>query len=187
MTNSDRPSCFSAGERRAILDYLRQLLAELTGIDSREPELPEIAALQETGSCFITLRTEGMLRGCIGNTAAFEPLGRNLKRNLLNAATADPVLPPLEAGEVEVTEIEVSILSRPEKAEDISAIVPGRDGVILRLGSRTAVFLPQIAASRRWNRERLLENLALKLGADADAWQSPEAEILTFRTEVFSN
>ena len=177
---------FSAGERRQIIDYLRKLLANLTGVDNREPEMPEIAALKKEGSCFITLRTDGLLRGCIGNSVPFESLGRNLKRNLLNAAAADPVLPPIEAGEVEDVEIEVSILSRPAKITDCTTIVPGRDGVVLRVGNRISAFLPQIAAARNWDRETLLDNLASKLGMEPGIWRTPEAELLTFRTEVFS-
>lgn len=176
----------SGTERREIIACLRQLLAELTGLTRLEPEMPDIPRLRQNGCCFITLRTEGVLRGCIGNTAAFETLGRNLRRNVINAATADPVLPPLEAGEVEDVEIEVAILSTPQPVTDVETIIPGVAGTILRINGRSAVFLPQVAAGRDWSRKELLENLALKAGAAADDWHSPEAELLTFRTEVFS-
>jgi len=44
------------------------------------------------------------------------------------------------------------------------AVQPGRDGVVLRVGERSAVFLPQVATEQGWNRTELLDNLARKAG-----------------------
>ena len=65
------------------------------------------------------------------------------------------------------------------------AIQPGRDGVVLRVGERSAVFLPQVAAEQGWSRLELLDNLALKAGLAPGAWRDKRAALLTFRADVF--
>ena len=61
----------------------------------------------------------------------------------------------------------------------------GRDGVVLRQGGRSAVFLPQVATEQGWDRDTLLAQLSRKAGLPADAWRRPDAELLTFQAQVF--
>ena len=65
------------------------------------------------------------------------------------------------------------------------AVQPGRDGVILTVGDRSAVFLPQVATEQGWNRTELLDNLAQKAGLPAGAWRDKRAKLLTFQADVF--
>jgi AMMECR1 domain-containing protein len=82
-------------------------------------------------------------------------------------------------------EIEISVLTPMVPVPGPDAIVPGRDGVVLRAGGRSAVFLPQVATEQGWGRTELLDNLALKAGLPAGAWRGKDASFLTFQADVF--
>ena len=106
--------------------------------------------LAEPGATFVTLRQGDDLRGCIGSLEARRPLGDDVAANARGAAFADPRFAPLSRHELEVTSIEVSLLSRSEPlpfatAEELFArVVPGVDGIVLEAGARRATFLPQV-------------------------------------------
>ena len=70
-------------------------------------------------------------------------------------------------------------VNRPED------IVVGRDGVVLRVGDRSAVFLPQVATEQGWTRVEMLDNLAMKAGLPASAWRGSSARFQTFQADAF--
>lgn len=106
--------------------------------------------LKENGASFVTLTRQGKLRGCIGSLIAHSALIEDIMTNAYNAAFKDPRFPKLTREEFDSTDIEVSILSEPKEIryEDISdlktKIMPNKDGIILKLGSKQATFLPQV-------------------------------------------
>lgn len=106
--------------------------------------------LKEDGASFVTLTQKGKLRGCIGSLVAHSPLLEDIMSNAYNAAFKDPRFPKLTQEELPLTDIEVSILSVPQKIEyedflDLQTkITPMKDGIILQLGSNQATFLPQV-------------------------------------------
>ena len=53
------------------------------------------AELQEEGACFITLKRNGQLRGCIGSPQAHRPLIQDVADNAFKSAFKDPSVPPL--------------------------------------------------------------------------------------------
>ena len=71
-------------------------------------------------------------------------------------------------------------------AQGSAAARGGRDGVVLRVGDRSAVFLPQVATEQGWSRSELLDNLARKAGLPERAWRGKDATFLTFQADVFS-
>ena len=163
---------FTRAERVRLLQFVREALErDLAGAELPAP--PPFPRLAETGSCFVTLKEAGELRGCIGNIEAFEPLGENLLRNAINASQSDPRFPPLEAEELPFILIELSILTPASPIASAEEFRIGQDGIILRLGGRGAVFLPQVAPDSR------------KAGLPENAWQWPQAELFTFQAEVF--
>lgn len=118
-----------------------------------------------------------MLRGCVGTLEASEPLAVAVADSAVGAAFRDPRFPALEAGELAQVHISISVLDRPQalpardRAQLLSALRPGRDGLILEHGTHRATFLPQV-----WEQlpdpadfiARLLE----KAGLPADYWSS---------------
>ena len=175
---------FTRAERVRLLQFVREALErDLAGAELPAP--PPFPRLAETGSCFVTLKEAGELRGCIGNIEAFEPLGENLLRNAINASQSDPRFPPLEAEELPFILIELSILTPAAPIASAEEFRIGQDGIILRLGGRRAVFLPQVAPEQHWDRETTLRYLSRKAGLPDDAWRRPDARLFTFQAEVF--
>ena len=67
--------------------------------------------LQENGACFVTLTQNQQLRGCIGTLEAHRPLLLDVTANAQAAALRDPRFSPLIASELDITEVEISLLS----------------------------------------------------------------------------
>jgi AmmeMemoRadiSam system protein A len=106
--------------------------------------------LHKNGASFVTLNLDGRLRGCIGSLMATTHLLDDIRKNSKAAAFGDPRFAPLTQSEFERVEIEVSLLSEPKLLDysDVNdlkkKISKGIDGVVLRLGSYQATFLPQV-------------------------------------------
>lgn len=168
--------------RRAIESALRQ---------GSPAELPVLAGnLGVPGGAFVTLRRRGRLRGCIGRVAASEPLARVVAECAAAAATADPRFPHLERSDLHELQIEVSVLSCPQRAMP-EEVQPGIHGLVISRceglpEERRGVLLPQVAAEHRWSTERFLEETCRKAGLAADAWKRPDTRIEIFTAQVFS-
>ncbi|MBU2502439.1 AmmeMemoRadiSam system protein A, partial [bacterium] len=126
----------------------------------------------------------GQLRGCIGHMAEDIPLGQVVGAMAIQAAFNDRRFQPVTARELEDLDIEISVLTPFRAVSGPEAVVVGRDGVVLRKGGRSAVFLPQVATEQGWDRDTLLDQLSLKAGLPADAWRSG-AQLSVFQAEVF--
>lgn len=178
---------FTPEEKRKILAFVRKTIAaEFEGKNVR-PLSGMNGKMKETGSCFVTLHnSQGGLRGCIGNIAAFEPLGKNIAANALNAAFRDPRFPRLLPEELADLEIEVSILTPARPIASPEEFVIGEHGIILQCRGRSAVFLPQVAPEQGWDREATLTHLCYKAGLPFRAWQSEDAKLSVFTAIVFS-
>jgi AmmeMemoRadiSam system protein A len=172
--------------RQAIARRLGQPVGDVDAV----AQAAEEPAFQRRSGTFVTLKIDGRLRGCIGSLAAEETIYTGIQRNALNAAFNDYRFGPLTAEELEQTVIEVSILTPPAplaylNADDlVGKLRPGVDGVILRQGSRSATFLPQV-----WEQlprpEAFLDHLCLKAGLRPEAWRRGEVQVLTYQVVYF--
>ncbi len=140
--------------------------------------------LQVPQGVFVTLRKHGELRGCIGHMAADFPLARAVGQMAMQSAFNDPRFPPLKLNELEGVEIEISALTPMKQVAGPEAILVGRDGVLIRKGNRSAVFLPQVATENHWGKEEMLDNLCRKAGLPAGSWKN-DTRFFTFQAEVF--
>lgn len=184
MQNNFDNYFFNPGERREILHFVRRVIQRRL-LGATLPDPPDIPKLQELGSCFVTLKINDALRGCIGNIGAAEPLGENLKRNALNAAFHDPRFPELEMEELDHVELEVSILTPMRQIKSPEEFVLGKHGILLEMAGHHAVFLPQVPGEQRWSKEDTLCALSEKAGLPAYAWQNPNCKFSVFEAEVF--
>lgn len=131
--------------------------------------------LTEHGACFVTLTQHGDLRGCIGSLQALRPLLHDIKSNAIAAALYDSRFAPLEVEELEVTEIEISLLSASQpmnvydEADALAQLRPDVDGVIFEYGSYRSTFLPQVWENLPLPRE-FLGQLKRKAGLPDDFW-----------------
>ncbi|WP_020589823.1 AmmeMemoRadiSam system protein A [Desulfobacter curvatus] len=140
---------------------------------------------------FVTLHKNGALRGCIGVIEPAEPLRTGVEEIARLAAFKDSRFAPLARDEFDQVDLEISLLSPPEKFEYdvakelVQRLVPLQDGVILKKGSRQATFLPQV-----WKQlpdaASFLSQLCIKAGLDADEWTKGSLTVHTYRVHLFS-
>jgi AmmeMemoRadiSam system protein A len=112
-------------------------------------------------------------------------LGDGIVRAAINAAMHDPRFPPVAVEEVADLDIEISILSPPEKIAP-DAIVAGEHGVLVVRPPDRGVLLPRVATERGWSASQLLEETCAKAGLPRDAWRERETQVFAFTAEVFS-
>lgn len=143
--------------------------------------------LNEKLGAFVTLRKDGNLRGCIGEFEPKEPLYKVVQKKAIDAALNDPRFPPVAFDELKEIEIEISVLSKPEKIDDWKKIQLGKHGVIIRKGLKGGTFLPQVATETGWDLPTFLENLcSQKAGLAKDCYQDSSVNLFTFTAQVFS-
>ncbi len=175
-------------DRTYLLELARGTIAGILEGDSLDDILPDQAelstALQEKCGVFVTLHSGGDLRGCIGYIFPMLPLWEAVMENARNAAFRDPRFTPLQPSELDGIEIEISVLTQPERIDSIDDFVLGRDGIILKRGQHQAVFLPQVAPEQGWDVETTMRHLSMKAGLGPEEWR--ESSIYeTFQAQVF--
>jgi len=136
------------------------------------------------------LTENGQLRGCIGNILPRESLWRAVVDNTRNAAIHDPRFQPVRPDEVNKIKIEISVLTTPQplsfKSPDdlLSKLKPGDDGVVLRIGSAGATFLPQVWEQLP-DKVQFLSQLAQKAGCAPGDWRGANVNVSIYHVEAF--
>ena len=159
--------------RQTLLHYLmhRELL-------DPPPDLP--ADMQRRAGVFVSLKKQGMLRGCIGTCVPTQAnIAREIIHNTVSAATADPRFPVLMWEELEGLEISVDVLTPPERVANPEALDPTRYGVIVRTGERVGVLLPDLPQVKTPSEQVLIARRKAGIAPD-DA-----AEIYRFEVERY--
>jgi AmmeMemoRadiSam system protein A len=178
-------SRLSSDDWLALVEIARRAIASAI-LDKRIPDFPPYpAALSERKGAFVSLYRGGNLRGCVGQVENPGPLADVVARAAISAALHDSRFPPIGAGELATLEIEISVLSAPERILP-DAIVAGRHGLLVVRGSFRGLLLPQVATERKWSGQRLLEETCIKAGLARDSWRDPATEVFGFTAEVFS-
>ena len=177
----------SDAHRKTLLGIARQSIAAV--LDGRAPEwnaddLDE--ALRHPAGAFVTLRTrEGDLRGCIGSIRAADLLYKAIVSSAISAAFRDPRFDPVQAGELEQLEIEISVMGPIELVTNVEEIVVGRDGLIISRGPYAGLLLPQVATEYGWDRETFLDQTCVKAGSPRGAWRAADCRVEKFSAIVF--
>ena len=144
-------------------------------------------ALTQVAGAFVTLHRDNSLRGCIGNIIGKQPLYLTVRDMAIESATGDPRFSPVNLPELKDLKIEISVLTPPQRIDSADEIKLGTDGVIVKRGFQSGVFLPQVATETGWTKDEFLSNLcSAKAGLPADAWKDPKTELYTFTATVFS-
>lgn len=158
---------------RALVIAARAALHDALGAESIP--VPKAALIDEPGASFVTLRQHGELRGCIGSVEPTRPLVEDVCRNAVAAAFRDPRFWRMEPHELAHTRIEVTVLGVPEEIaartedEALRNIEAGVDGVILTVGGRRGVFLPQVWEQLE-DAAEFLSHLKTKAGLPPAGW-----------------
>ena len=190
-----RPSALEAGENtgedafgaetRALLENQGPALLHLAAASIEHglkhgQALPVNGAdhapkLRRDGACFVTLKKNGKLRGCIGSSARHQPLVVDVAANGYAAAFKDPRFSALAEDELDTLVVSVSVLSpsHPMTFADeddlLGQLRPGTDGLIIMDGKCRALFLPSVWKSLP-KREQFLGHLKVKAKLSQDHW-----------------
>ena len=171
-------------QKRAVLELARQsVVARVTGAPSGDrPSVP----LPLASGAFVTIKSGGELRGCLGTLHCRRGLAREVARCAGDAAAEDPRFDPVQPDELSDLSIEVSVLGPLEPIDpfDPEAIVIGRHGLVVERGRHRGLLLPQVATEWRWTRDQFLGQTCIKAGLPPDAWQHG-AKVFRFDAEVF--
>lgn len=178
MLNSEQKKELLNIARKTIESYLR---------DKKVPEFKETDPdLLRPEGAFVTLHKKKELRGCIGNIIGTQPLWLTVRDMAIQSSTRDPRFEPVAPDELKDIKIEISVLSQPERVQNVDEIKMGTHGVIVKRGLNSGVFLPQVATETGWSRDEFLSNLcATKAGLPADAWKDKKTELYIFTAQVF--
>ena len=169
-------------DRKTLLGLARDAVAAAASGDDlptlRNPNGP----LREKGAVFITLRSGGELRGCIGHLEAHEALWESVRDMAAAAAVRDPRFSPVRPEELPGIDIELSVLSpmtpiRPQE------IVIGTHGLYVKKDGIGGLLLPQVAVEWNWGPEEFVRRTFDKAGL-----RHPDPQVLLygFSVEHFS-
>lgn len=179
----------SLKEKQVLISMARKTLEMyykkkdyLTNIEKRD-KLTE--NLRKKTGVFVTLREKGELRGCIGSIVGIKPLYQGVMENVINAAYRDPRFVPVKKKELDIIDIEISVMTPLKKIRDYKKIRLGIDGVIIKKGYNQAVYLPQVAKETGWDIDEFLSHLCRKAGLRNNAYKSKDMEFYIFQAIVF--
>ena len=156
-----------------LLPLARAAIARELG--KAHPVEEEAPWLREHGACFITLKQDEKLRGCIGTLRAHRALVEDVRANAVAAAFRDPRFKPLSAAEFESVEVEISLLSALEpmtfsdEQDALAQLRVGRDGLVFEYGYHSSTFLPQVWEDLQDPTE-FIAHLKYKAGLPPDFW-----------------
>ncbi len=138
-------------ERRAREDCFVRLARETIEkyVTSRErntvPDWVTPEMREKKAGVFVSIHKEGRLRGCIGTILpAYGCVAEEIIGNAVSAATRDPRFDPIGPEELERLEINVDVLSEPEKIAGREDLDVKKYGVIVTSGAKRGLLLPDL-------------------------------------------
>ena len=141
--------------------------------------------LAEPRGVFTAIYSGDKLRGCVGFPAATLSLFKAVVETARAAASEDPRFAPVSLPEARTLRISISILS-PLRSIAPPEIEIGRHGLVISLGGRRGLLLPQVPVEHGWDKNTFLDQTCLKAGLPPDAWRHG-ARIEAFTAEVFGD
>jgi len=173
----------SEADRQSLLRLAREtIVARVMRQAEPTPEPTDVLSLR--AGVFVTIHSRGDLRGCIGHIEPNETLGALIPRCAIAAATSDPRFPAVSVTELPTLDIELSIVGPLEPVHGPDDFEIGRHGLVVEMGVRRGLLLPQVATEWKWNRETFLAQTCHKAGLATEAWKHG-ATVWKFEAEVF--
>ncbi len=186
---TDWTAQLSHANKKTLLSLARRTLANHLESQKVTDFKPESNIFLQPAAAFVTLKKNGMLRGCIGHMEPTQPLWEMVRDRTLDAALRDPRFKPVLKSELKDIHIEISLLSpKVEVKNPLEEIELGRDGLWLEIGANRGVFLPQVPVEQGWKSiEEYLDHLCRKAHIfKPGCWRNPEARIHRFTALVFA-
>jgi MEMO1 family protein len=140
LTRRNREDNFVRLARLAIEDYIREQKRVSLPEELKDPELEG-----PSKGVFVSIKSSGGLRGCIGTTIGTQrSLADEIIHNAIQAATEDPRFPEIEPWELEHLTVSVDVLSKGELVPGVESLDPKTYGVIVESEFRRGLLLPDL-------------------------------------------
>ncbi len=175
-------------ERDSLIRLAHAAARKALGIRPGEPVPERDGGLLEPGRVLLTWRRDGRPRGSAGPAQAFRPLVEEVERTAVAALLEDPRFPPSTARDYLLLTVEIAVLGPFEPIHSPLAVEIGRHGLSIEKGSRRAVLLPAVPLEWRWDAVQFLDQLCLKAGLPASAWnEGRDVKLYRFEADVFGD
>jgi AmmeMemoRadiSam system protein A len=181
---------FDSNQKKALLKLARESIESF--YNKKEVDLSLYSEFSTPMGVFVTLKINGVLRGCIGYSQGYHPLNESIFKAARAAAFEDSRFDPVSKDEFKNVTIELSVLTTPKLitvkgySDYITKIDIGSDGLILEYGPNSGLLLPQVPGEQGWDVKEYLENLCYKAGISKYDWKEPGIKISKFQAIVFS-
>jgi len=170
-------------------EYLLEVARKAVENSVRLKELPALSSIPERltkkRGAFITLKINGVLRGCVGEIFAQKPLVEAVQSCAVKSALEDKRFPPVIESELSHLEYEISVLTPLKPLETLTDIEIGKNGLLVVREEKSGVLLPRVPVSNGWDRFQFLERTCLKAELPKDAWKDPNTLVFIFSAEAF--
>ncbi len=187
VLKKEEAGMLTKSEQKRLLEIARKTI-EASAEDRPLPVFKEYSAgLLSHRGVFVTLQMKGRLRGCIGTFTSDEALYKTVAKMAVASSTQDYRFSPVKMDELKDITIEISVLTESTEVSSWRDVRLGQDGVIIRKGYSSGVFLPQVATETGWDLETFLSELcAQKAGLRWDCYKDPSTKIYTFQAYIFN-
>lgn len=157
------------GERLGEKDVPSKLRAEL-----------EDAAPKGAAGCFVSLKKDGELRGCIGTILPTKPtLRQEILSNAVAAGAHDPRFSPVSEDELPELVYDVDVLSKPEPIRGPGQLDTKRYGVIVSTrDGRRGLLLPDLDGVDTIEQQVRIAARKGGIDLDRDDWQLERFEVV---------
>ena len=167
-----------------LLRIARATLREFLWSGRIPPGKPHRESLLQDAEVFVTLHHQGTLRGCLGTETA-RPLYRVIQETVVAAASRDPRFDPVHKDELDDITIEVSVMGVYSPIDNPEQIQIGEHGLLIKQGNQRGLLLPQVPTKHNWDANTFLEQVCVKAGLAAKAWQDGTTVTEAFTAQVF--
>ena len=171
---------FNDKEKEKLFEIVRTSI-ESWFSNNKVPVIDESELSQkfkEKYGAFVTLKIDGVLRGCIGRFVSDDPFYQALNLSAISSAFNDPRFPALTKEEYQKVDIEITVLGPMKRIYDKKDIVLGKHGIYIKQGSMAGTMLPQVAIENGWDVDEFLEYTSqYKAGIGRDGWKTAELYI----------
>ena len=124
------------------------------------------------------------MRGSIGQTEARNPLIEAVAKTAISSAVNDSRFPPVTFDELPELLIEINVLS-PMTSMTPEDVEVGKHGLLIKKGSYSGLFLPEVAVSQDWDRLTFLDELCRKANLPKGCWRDTQAKLQAFESEAW--
>ncbi len=139
--------------KNSLLLIARQAIYDnISGRGSYSP--PSATGGNVAQGCFVSLKKESKLRGCMGTMAPTQStLEAEVAANALAAALRDPRFQPVRLEELDLIQISIDLLSPLEEVQSEVELDPVVYGLMVRAGRKKGLLLPDLPGVRTVRRQ----------------------------------